>query len=324
MSQIAAEPGVGTLSVGSIVCAYTEARWTELSAAVVELESQVQPGDQLIVVIDHNDALLARARNAFTGPQTQVVPNAYTRGLSGARNTGIENCHTDITVFLDDDAFPEPGWMQAYRRRFSESAQIVGAGGAIVPNWEGGQAPKWFPDEYGWVVGCDYRGLPGDGEQIRNPIGASMAVRADVYSRVGEFNDGVGRVGALPVGCEETEFFIRVKQDQPDALVVRDTEAVVHHLVPRSRQTVKYFFSRCYHEGRSKAAVTAVVGAGDGLSAERSYVIKTLVRGMGLHSKQALHGDLSGLARAAMLPAGLAATTYGYVRGMLHFKKRQG
>lgn len=309
------------LTIGVIVCAYTEARWRELSDAVFELQKQVQPTDQVVVVIDHNDALLERARAAFTGPVTTVIQNSATQGLSGARNTGIEACRTDVTVFLDDDAFPEPGWVDAYRQRFAQSPQIVGVGGAIVPNWEGGRAPAWFPEEFGWVVGCDYRGLPGDGEPIRNPIGASMAVRSEVYPAVGAFSDDVGRVGALPTGCEETEFFIRVKQHQPNALVVRDTDAVVHHLVPKSRQTVKYFFSRCYHEGRSKAAVTALVGAEDGLSSERAYVIKTLVRGMGLHAKEALHGDVAGLARAALLPAGLAATTFGYVTGQLKAKR---
>ncbi|MEI8083239.1 MAG: glycosyltransferase family 2 protein, partial [Actinomycetes bacterium] len=167
-------------------------------------------------------------------------------------------------------------------------------------------------DEFGWVVGCDYRGLPADGEQIRNPIGASMGIRHWSFDLIGGFSHAVGRIGAVPSGDEETELFIRLRRAVPGALIVRDTAAVVFHSVPTARQTVKYFIRRCYHEGRSKAAMTETVGTSDGLSSERAYVIKTLVKGMGIHFASALNGDPAGLARAVMLPVGLAATTFGF------------
>ena len=41
------------------------------------------------------------------------------------------------------------------------------------------------------MVGCDYRGLPGDGAEIRNPIGASMGVRRTKALQVGGFLQSV-------------------------------------------------------------------------------------------------------------------------------------
>ncbi|TAK70702.1 MAG: glycosyltransferase family 2 protein [Actinomycetota bacterium] len=306
-------------TVSVVVCAYTDRRWADLSDAAAAVAKQLGPADELVVVIDHNDDLLARAQAEL--PATRIVPNEQTRGLSGGRNTGVAQSRGDVVVFLDDDAVPEAGWLEAFRVRFADP-DVVAVGGAVEAEWETGSAPRWFPAEFGWVVGCDYVGLPEDGEQIRNPIGASMAIRRTALETVGGFSDAVGRVGALPVGCEETDLCIRVRQAMPAAAVVRDTTAVVRHRVPAARRRFRYFVSRCYHEGRSKAILSASVGATDGLSSERSYATKVLPRGTLRHAGAIRRGDLSGLARAAAIPVGLVVTATGYASATLRRSAR--
>jgi hypothetical protein len=44
-----------------IVCAFAERRWPDLVAAVDSLREQSRPVDDVVVVIDHNAALLERA-----------------------------------------------------------------------------------------------------------------------------------------------------------------------------------------------------------------------------------------------------------------------
>ena len=300
-------------TVTVLVCTYTALRWPELVAGITASREQLRAGDELIVVVDHNDELLARVRTELG---VTAIANTGARGLSGGRNTGVAAAAGDVVLFLDDDACPAPGWIEAYRLRFVDPS-VVAVGGSIRPAWEGGVAPRWFPPEFGWVIGCDYIGLPGDGEQIRNPIGASMAVRRATLNEVGGFSELVGRVGTLPVGCEETDLAIRVRQADPSAVILRDTTARVDHLVPRQRQTVKYFMSRCYHEGRSKAVLSTRVGAADGLSSERSYATKVLPRGMAQHLKAAGGGDGYGVLRAGLVPLGLGATGIGFVSARL-------
>ena len=70
-----------TLSV--IVCAYTDARWDLLVAGIDALSAQLDAEDELIVVIDYNEALLAAIETRY-GQVAQVRRNIYTRGLSGA------------------------------------------------------------------------------------------------------------------------------------------------------------------------------------------------------------------------------------------------
>ena len=96
-------------AVSVIICAYTLRRWNELVKAVASVEQQTRRPDETIIVIDHNSVLLERAHETFTS--ATVIPNRAGRGLSGARNTGVEAAGGEIVAFLDDDARAEPTWL---------------------------------------------------------------------------------------------------------------------------------------------------------------------------------------------------------------------
>lgn len=307
MTAIVASP---TCAV--VICAYTEDRWDDTCAAVASVQQQQPPPQELIVVVDHNPALAAR----FVGhlPGVRVVANRHEPGVSGARNTGAELAAADVVVFLDDDATAQPGWLATLASRYAEP-DVLGVGGRIDAAWDTAR-PPWFPAEFDWVVGCSYTGQrPGP---VRNLIGANASFRRELFAD-GGFVTGFGRSSdaALPLGCEETEFCIRVVRTRPNGVFIHDDAAVVRHRVPPTRETFSYFLSRCYSEGLSKAQVTQAAGVTTGLSAERSYSTVTLPRGVVRNLGQALRGDLGGLSRAAVIVMGLAWTTAGYVRGVV-------
>ncbi len=83
---------------------------------------------------------------------------------------------------------------------------------------------------------------------MRNPIGCNMSLRRSVLDTVGGFRSEVGRVGATPVGCEETELFIRVRAVDATNQVLFDPDIRVEHHVSDDRTTLRYFVRRCYHE----------------------------------------------------------------------------
>lgn len=303
-----------TISV--IICAYTEKRWEDIKAAVKSVQEQTLTPDQVILVIDHNPALLERARTEFQGQPVSLIENEEKQGLSGARNSGVRAATGEIVVFLDDDAIAWPGWLAELCRPFS-NARVLGTGGTVQPLWQT-SAPAWFPEEFLWVVGCSYRGLPREVAPIRNPIGASMAFRRKIVVETGGFRSEIGRVGTRPVGCEETELCIRARQAYLDGMFLYLPEAIVQHRVPDVRGKWKYFRERCYAEGLSKALVTQLVGANSGLSSERSYTMKILPTGVlgGLRSA-IFKRDIEGLKRAGAIVAGLFVTTFGYGVGRI-------
>jgi GT2 family glycosyltransferase len=292
-----------------VICAYTEDRWQLLQRAVESAESQTDDVD-VVLVIDHNDSLLQRSRIEW--PQHTIVANEFASGLSGARNTGILASHGEVVAFLDDDAEAAPGWLKSLVAAFDDRA-AGGAGGTVQPAWAT-DAPAWFPPEFGWVVGCSYTGQPTEVTEIRNPIGANMAFRREVFDRVGGFREEIGRIGSLPLGCEETELSIRACADGWSVWLRPD--AVVHHFVPAQRASFRYFVRRCYAEGMSKAVVSAMAGHDAGLASERTYVGKALPAGLRREMAALVHGPrrLAALGRAASIVIGVLAASVGFLR----------
>jgi GT2 family glycosyltransferase len=304
-------------TVSAIICAYTERRWDDLIAAVGSLQQQTHRPDEIIVVIDHNEALYERALQAF--PDGQVVRNVQQKGLSGARNSGIAQASGAIIAFMDEDAVADPIWLETLLQSYSHQ-EVMGVGGQIVPLWLADR-PGWFPEEFQWVVGCTYRGMPETTAPVRNLIGCNMSFRREVFETAGTFRSEIGRVDTLPMGCEETELCIRVNQRYPGRYLLYEPRAVVRHRVPAARGTWRYFFSRCYSEGISKALIRQYIGSKDGLSTETSYTLKTLPRGVMLGVSDTLRGDFSGLGRSVAIITGLFITTVGYLRGNLRKKR---
>jgi glycosyltransferase involved in cell wall biosynthesis len=295
-----------------VVCTYSERRWDSLCSVIEALHNQTTEPTEIIIIVDHNPKLYERVRKQWS--QLRVIENRYWRGAGGARNSSIPVIRADIVAYLDDDAVPAPEWLEVLCACY-KNPETVGVGGAIVPNWSG-KTPKWFPPEFHWVVGCTYLGMPTELTPVRNLIGANMSFRRDTLLHTGCFRKDLGRVDTLPVGCEETEYCIRIHQQQPNAVLLYQPAAVVRHFVPASRSRLRYFCSRCYFEGRSKARVSRIVGAQDGLNTERRYLTtlaKGILRGIG----DTVRGDLSGLMRSGAIVLGLAITTIGYVNGII-------
>lgn len=101
-----------TPKVTAIVCSYSERRWSLLVRATPSLRAQQYPPDQVVVVVDHNEALLRQAR-AWLAGEVQVVANEGAQGIAGARNTGVRHAEGEILAF--STTMPKPnrtGWAQ--------------------------------------------------------------------------------------------------------------------------------------------------------------------------------------------------------------------
>jgi glucosyl-dolichyl phosphate glucuronosyltransferase len=312
---VTSSPGISV-----VICAHTQKRFRETCAAVASVQAQSLPSQEIVVVVDHNPALAASLAEALPG--VMVVANQEARGLSGGKNTGVAVSHGEIVAFLDDDAVADQDWLKYFADSYADPA-VIGVGGRTLPNWQAPR-PAWFPDEFAWVVGAAYRGMPETRAPVRNLLGGNASFRRSAFEVAGGFRNGIGRSAARrPLGCEETEFCIRLSQRSPGVVFLYDNRAVIWHLVGAERCRFSYFRSRCYAEGLSKAQVTDSVGAGDGLATERRYTTRVLPSGVARGVADALHGDRAGLGRAGAIVAGLAATAAGYAAGTVSQRIQQ-
>lgn len=300
--------------ISTIICCYNEYRWADLLAAIQSIRQQTITPLEIIVVIDHNPNLFAKAQARLSG--VRIIENNQSPGLSGARNCGVMAARGNIVAFLDDDALAAPDWLAQLLAAYDQQPSVLGVGGAIVPVWADDR-PSWFPEEFDWVVGCTYSGLPQTTAPVRNLIGCNMSIRRDLFNAGSAFQTELGRVAGRPLGCEETEFCIQAHQRQPDGVWLYQPQARVWHRVSPDRSNWHYFTARCYGEGLSKAKVARRVGHGPALAAERDYVGHTLRRSI-LRNLAAVwqRGDFSGLIRAVSISIGLSLTLTGYLIGL--------
>jgi glycosyltransferase involved in cell wall biosynthesis len=297
-------------AVSVVIAAFADERWNQLCDAIESVRSQTAPVLETVVVIDHNPALLARARSEFT--DCLVTANTGARGASGARNTGAASSHGEIVAFLDDDARSSERWLTALLGHFSRE-DIVGVGGRIDPLWAASR-PRWFPVEFGWAVGFSYQGMPERAQPVRNVWAGNMAIRSSVFEAVGGFNEDFGKVGDV-ARPEDTDLCLRAAGDR--GIWFYEPTGNVGHWIPRQRTTFRYFARRCFHEGQGKAALAALDGARQSTAAERSYTYRILPHAVLRGLRDAARGDAWGAARAAAIAIGFATTAAGFAAGWL-------
>jgi len=308
--------------VSVIVCAYSDERLGQLRETIASLRDQTYATGDIVVIVDHNPALHEQLRT-LTADGGRVAPNSGDRGLADARNSGIALARGEIVAFIDDDARADNGWLQRLVECYRDPA-VIAAGGRIEPVWEGGRKPAWLPDEFLWVVGCTYRGMPKRRRIMRNMIGCNMSFRSEVFASVGRFDTAIGRLANQPLGGEETEICIRALNHWPDKKIVYTPDAVVYHHASRSRQTLGYFARRCYFEGVSKVIVRRLWGAA-GTSSELNYLSRSLPRAIRRDVRNVifLRDVPAALSRIGAIALGVGAVGAGFGAGMFRERGRR-
>jgi GT2 family glycosyltransferase len=291
--------------VSVVIPCHAQLRWPQLVEAVASVQAQRPAPASVVVAVDSNPDLLAQARRELTG--VTVVPNRFARGAAGTRNSGALHTDTAFVALLDDDARARPGWLARLVAPF-EHADVVGTGGAAVPDWRGAR-PRWFPDELLWTVGASPADLPTVPAPARNVWSVAMAVRRSSFEAVGGFQVDFTKVGTR--SCpEDTDLCLRMGRAGGRWVYVPD--AVVDHLVPRDRARLGYVLTRSYHEGRGKVSLARRHRGPRELDVEWHYLGRTLPRAIGRELASAVRrGGLSSLARAGVMAGAVASAALG-------------
>ncbi|WP_018502571.1 glycosyltransferase family 2 protein [Parafrankia discariae] len=299
-----------------IVCCHLVERWDLLIRALDSLAAQEHRADQIVVVVDGDDELHDRII-ARGGPET-VLATGYRSGLSHARNVGLAAVDAEFVAFLDDDAVADPSWLARLRAALLADPDVLGAGGVARPDWAppaAGSAPRWFPPELLWTVGCTHPTHPTG--RIRNLFGGCALYHRRVFDTVGGFDDRLGRRHRGGAGCEETELCMRARAALPGGYFVLVPGALIRHRVHADRQRPRYLLRRCWDEGRSKATLRSIVppmprSATTGLAPELAFLTHAVPRGVAGGVSATLRGDGHGLVRAGMLIGGSLTTVVSF------------
>jgi glycosyltransferase involved in cell wall biosynthesis len=305
-------------NISVIVCTHDTKRFGRLRQAIDSVVAQRVPAYEIILVVDGNDDVFNAASAEF--PAARVMANTRTKGLSGARNTGLLSATGDIVAFLDDDAIADANWLGAISVQL-KSPFTMGVGGPITPSWPGTR-PAWLPREFDWVVGCSFEGQAIEAGAVRNLIGCNMAFRRGALVMAGLFDEGLGRTGANAAGAEETELCLRARAMFPMATLVMDEDASVLHQIEEHRTAFGYFVRRCVAEGKSKALMTHRHPSRSRLTSEWRHLLSVIPRRILAHLVDGIaHPGQGGFARAGASVAGTALTVGSFLVGRVAVRR---
>ena len=175
-------------------------------------------------------------------------------GVSIARNAGAWAARTPFIAYIDDDAIPATGWVQAILDAIAQPGPRPALiGGRILPKWEA-PLPRWWPRSLRGVLSIIEHEGNGEYRTAAVPAGlepyaANMVVHVLSLLAAGRFGGRLGRCGDVLLSDEEVQLAWTL---QDAGYSVRyDSRIVVHHQIQARRLDPAWLLSRLYWQGAS-------------------------------------------------------------------------
>jgi cellulose synthase/poly-beta-1,6-N-acetylglucosamine synthase-like glycosyltransferase len=167
-------------------------------------------------------------------------------GKCKAQNAAIGVARGKVLAFFDDDIMVTPDWLSVAKEFFTRSTYDAMQGAILVPpEMEGNQDFLVAQQKFKTINFLQYRSPT---KELRTLTGANMAIRREVFSKIGLFNErlGPGRSGI----SEDVEFAQRLIRS--GGRIGFEPKAAVYHEVDWSRLTEEFFRERHEQQGRSR------------------------------------------------------------------------
>lgn len=167
-------------------------------------------------------------------------------GKCRAQNQAIRLARGDVLAFFDDDVVVTRDWLRVAGRHFRETSDDAMQGPVLIP-------PEWQDNEtflraHHRFKTINFARYSRKLKHLKTLTGANMAVRREVFSRIGFFNEdlGPGRSGI----SEDVEFAGRLLRS--GGTIGYAPEAAVYHEVDWNRLTEEFFRARHRQQGASR------------------------------------------------------------------------
>jgi glycosyltransferase involved in cell wall biosynthesis len=185
--------------------------------------SNVGDNFELLIVDQSEDDATEQALAVYAGDRRFRYIRTSSRGLSAARNEGVEQSTAPIIAFTDDDCRVSTDWLQQITTLFEREPEAALVFGKVsIPNELKGRG---FAAEFEPRHRAYYREFPP--LHVAWGLGANMSARRSLFERVGTFDPLLG-AGSRFRGGEEFDLAIRALAARYE--VVHAAEIAVLHL----------------------------------------------------------------------------------------------
>jgi GT2 family glycosyltransferase len=247
-------------------------------------------------------------------------------GLSIARNRGAAVSCGDIVAYTDDDMVLHPSWLRRIEDAF-DTKEIWAVTGLVLPAELETEAQCIFEKVWSFGRGFQRRDFGSqfysDTRKRGSPTwaigaGANMALRREVFDKIGGFDE---RLGAGAAGCsEDSEFWYRILH--AGGVCRYEPGAIVYHFHRRTMEGLRAQI-RAYIRGYAAALLVQHERTGEWgnlhrvLSLPRHFVKQGLRRLAGRRTAstclwlEELYGFLEGISYYGTAPR--TSTSPGYL-----------
>jgi glycogen synthase len=210
-----------------------------LRRTLISLRYQRYPRFEVLVVDGPSDQPADGVTAEFAG--TVRYLRCQEANLSKSRNLGIAAASGDIVAFIDDDAVPEPGWLEELVTAYDRD-QVAGAGG-IVFDFTGTRLQYRYSesDRVGRTFFTHSEGRPVRPGSERFPYlqGTNMSFRRELLAEIGGFDE------EIEYNFDEVEVCLQLI-DQGYSLVQLAGAAVHHKYLPSHVRNADRVFTDPY------------------------------------------------------------------------------
>ena len=240
--HISRGPSTGQKHISVCICTFR--RPALLRRLLERLEQQRTDGQLTFsVVVTDNDAGRTAQLVVAEFAEANSIAVTYScearQNIALARNEALSHAKGDFVAFIDDDEFPENGWLAAMLD-VCERYQVAGVLGPVRPHFEE-PPPRWIIDGR-FCERPEYRtGRLMDWEECRT---GNLLVRLRSLDSLQEVFDP--KFGS---GGEDKDFFMRMMRS--GHVFLWCNEGVVYETVPRERWRRGYMIKRAMLRGRN-------------------------------------------------------------------------
>lgn len=234
--------------ISIVICTYNRDKF--IGNALHSLTNQTLENDRFeIIVVNNNctdstDRIVKKFLKDFPELNTNYVFQTK-KGLSAARNKGIEVAQSNIIAYMDDDGEADINYLEVVVDHLNTHPEIGGVGGKVLPIYES-EEPKWLNK---WLTGL--LSIVDHGEQQmlfqKNsyPAGCNMVYRKELLEKVGGFNE------ALKWRADDK--YINKEIRKINDKITYLPRAIVHHNIDAFRVTEKNFIKISIATGRDES-----------------------------------------------------------------------
>ena len=229
-AEVSFQPNLPWPKFSVVVCSLNGAK--TIRDTLEGLKHLEYPNYEVIVV---NDGSTDKTPEIASEYDVMLI-NTENRGLSNARNTGMEAATGEIIAYIDDDAYPDPHWLKYLARTFMTTS-FIGVGG-----------PNIAPPGDGLIADC-VANAPGgpthvliSDEEAEHIPGCNKAFRKDALMAIGGFDPRYRAAG------DDVDVCWRLQEN--GGVIGFNPAAVVWH---HCRNSVKTYWKQQLGYGKAEA-----------------------------------------------------------------------